>query len=77
MLDKSNLLGRVDPSYYANPLLLVNATAGSTTAPASLSMVNGQLLITPNAGFTGMLFVEITATDGALTTRKTVVVTVK
>jgi hypothetical protein len=55
-------IAQLDPSYNANPSLLVNAQPGQGQATVSLS--GAQLTITPNAGFTGLLYVTATVSDG-------------
>jgi hypothetical protein len=77
MLSDADLLGRVDPSYYANPLLLVDMAAPSSMAPpATLSVAGAQLTVTPNAQFSGPIYVVVTATDGQTSVKKTFVVNV-
>ena len=56
------LVAQLDPSYNANPSLLLNAQAGQGQATVSLS--GATLTITPNAGFSGLLFVTATVSDG-------------
>src|SRR5205085_1986678 len=78
ILSDKNLLGRVDPSYYANPLALISTPAPtSNAAPATLSVSGSRLTVTPVAGFSGTVYVEIVASDGVLSTRKTFVVAVR
>jgi hypothetical protein len=57
------LVAQLDPSYNANPSLLVNAQPGQGQATVSIS--GAQLTITPNAGFTGVLYVTATVSDGS------------
>jgi hypothetical protein len=84
MLSDADLLARVDPIYYANPLLLtalpMTATAAATSmsavAVASMSISGSQLTVTPAASFTGNLFVVITASEGSFTTKKSFMVSV-
>jgi hypothetical protein len=67
-------VAQLDPSYNANPSLLVNARPGQGQATASIS--GAQLTITPNAGFTGVLYVTATVTDGQASASQTFTVTV-
>jgi hypothetical protein len=55
-------IAQLDPSYNANPSLLVNAQPGQGQATVSLS--GSTLTITPNAGFSGVLYVTATVSDG-------------
>ena len=57
------LIAQLDPSFSANPGLLVNAQAGQGQATASAS--GSSLTITPSSGFSGVLFVTATASDGS------------
>jgi len=52
----------LDPSYNANPSLLVNAQPGQGQATDSVS--GATLTITPKAGFMGVLYVTATVTNG-------------
>src|SRR5262249_55938219 len=56
------LVAQLDPSYNANPGLLVNAQPGQGQATVSLS--GAQVTITPNSGFAGPLFVTATVSNG-------------
>jgi hypothetical protein len=67
----------LDPSVYANPMLLLNAKApeaatgvtvngGTTSVP-----VNGMLTLAAPTSFVGSFQVTVTTTDGALTTTQT------
>src|SRR5262249_957617 len=56
------LVAQLDPSYNANPGLLLNAQPGQGQATVSIS--GSTLTITPNAGFTGVLYVTASVTDG-------------
>jgi serine protease AprX len=78
MLSDRNLLGRVDAAYYADPRLLVGVTAPASNAPpAALWLTGSRLTVTPSAGVTGSLFVEIVASAGGVSARKTFVVAVR
>ena len=78
MLSDASFLGRVDPSYYTNPLALVSVPAPASNVPPAIYSVSGSLLtITPNAGYTGSFYVEIVASDGAMSTKRTVLVKVR
>jgi hypothetical protein len=77
-LSDANFLGRVDPSYYTNPIALVSVAPPPTNTPPAIYSVSGsQLTITPNSGFLGTFYVEITASDGVLSSKKTFAVTVR
>ncbi len=67
-------VAQLDPSYNANPSLLVNAQPGQGQASVSLS--GSTLTITPNAGFTGLLYVTATVSDGPGSASQTFVLTV-
>jgi hypothetical protein len=67
-------VAQLDPSDNANPGLLVNAQPGQGQATVSVS--GATLTITPNAGFTGLLFVTATASDGYLSASRAFQVTV-
>ena len=58
-------VAQLDPSYNANPSLLVNAQPGQGQATVSIS--GSTLTITPNAGFSGLLYVTATVSDGYAT----------
>jgi hypothetical protein len=57
-----SFVAQLDPSYNANPSLLVNAQPGQGQARVSIS--GAQVTITPNSGFAGQLFVTATASNG-------------
>src|SRR5262249_59848457 len=67
-------LAQLDPSYNANPSLLVNAQPGQGQTTVSLS--GSTLTITPNAGFTGVLYVTATVSDGYASASQTFQLTV-
>jgi ELWxxDGT repeat protein len=68
------LVAQLDPSYNANPSALVNAQPGQGQATVSLS--GSTLTITPNAGFSGLLYVTATVSDGYATASQAFKVTV-
>ena len=68
------LIAQLDPSYNANPTLLV--TAGPGQGQAATSIVGSSLSILPNSGFTGVLFVTATVSDGYNTASQTFQLTV-
>ncbi len=76
VLQDAQLLGRVDPMYYANPLLLTGMTAPPTTPPATIWIYGSQLYVTPNPGYTGPIYVELAASNGSQTVRKTFIIVV-
>src|SRR5262249_43790062 len=55
-------VAQLDPSVNANPNLLLNAQPGQ--GQATVSVTGSTLTITPNAGFTGLLFVTASVSDG-------------
>src|SRR5262249_17615301 len=57
------LVAQLDPSYFANPRLLLGAQPVQGQATVSLS--GSTLTITPDAGFSGLLYVTATVSDGA------------
>jgi hypothetical protein len=59
---------------YSDPSLLYNAQPGQGQATVSLS--GSTLTLTPNAGFTGLLYVTATVSDGSLSASQTFKVTV-
>src|SRR5205814_7491260 len=63
------LVAQLDPSYNANPGLLVNAQPGQGQATVSVS--GAQLTIAPNAGFTGVLYVTATVSNGSVSASQT------
>jgi hypothetical protein len=68
------LVAQLDPSYNANPSLLVNAQPGQ--GQASVTVSGSTLTIKPNAGFTGLLFVTATVSDGYLSASRAFQLTV-
>jgi hypothetical protein len=67
-------VAQLDPSYNANPSLLVNAQPGQGQATVGLS--GAQVIITPNAGFTGVLYVTAMVTSAHGSASQTFKVTV-
>jgi hypothetical protein len=67
-------VAQLDPSYNANPGLLLNAQPGQGQATVSVS--GSTLTITPNSGFTGVLYVTAMVSDGHLSASQTFKVTV-
>src|SRR5262249_59691327 len=68
------LVAQLDPSYNANPGLLRGAQPVQGQATVSLS--GSTLTITPDAGFSGLLYVTATVSDGSATASQTFKVTV-
>ena len=66
---KSTLVDTLSPAYYANPALLHNAQTPSLTSISSTSVaatVSGNTLtVTREAGFTGVLCVQVSVSDGS------------
>lgn len=69
-------IGAVDRSYYQDPALLF-AAARSSANPATVSISGNQLTINPANGYTGILLVTVSASDGALSTARTFNLTVR
>jgi hypothetical protein len=67
------LIATLNPSYWANPALLYNATP---TAGTILSWSGSELTVTPDPSFTGLLFVTVTASDGLTSASDTFTLTV-
>jgi hypothetical protein len=68
------LVAQLDPSYNAHPSLLLNAQPGQ--GQASVTVSGSTLTITPNAGFTGVLYVTAMVSDGHLSASQTFKLTV-
>jgi hypothetical protein len=68
------LIAQLDPSYNADPSLLINAQPGQGQATVSIS--GPQLTLTPDAGFAGLLYVTATVSDGSLSASQAFTVTV-
>jgi subtilisin family serine protease len=63
-LGPNPLVARLDPSYWANPNLLLNAVPGPSTA--TFTVAGSTLTVRPNSGVTGSFGVAATASDGLL-----------
>jgi len=74
-LAASTLLATLDPSYYANPSLLVNATA-PPSPPVALSMSGNQLTVTSSTTYIGTYKVVANVSDGFTTTSQSFLVSV-
>jgi hypothetical protein len=68
------LVANLDPSYWADPYLLLNATPGP--APALTPVTGTTLTIAPDSGFLGTFGVMVTASDGVRSDAKFFNVTV-
>ena len=73
-LTAANLVATLDPTFYAEPRLLWNANPPVTPA-LTLSFQGNQLTIQRPASLTGVFFIDMTVSDGWLTTRRTMQVT--
>lgn len=73
-LTAANLVATLDPTFYAEPRLLWNANPPVTPA-LTLSFQGNQLTIQRPASLTGVFFIDVTVSDGWLTTRRTMQVT--
>jgi hypothetical protein len=67
-------VAQLDPSYNANPSLLINIQPGQ--GQATISIRGNSLMITPNTGFRGVLYVTATVSNGYLSASQTFKVTV-
>jgi len=57
-------VGKLGATFYANPLLLVDAAAPTAVADGSVSVSGNNLIITPKTGFSGVLNIQATVSDG-------------
>jgi subtilisin family serine protease len=74
MMQSSNLIATLDPSFYADPSKLWNAPAPAT--PNLSATVSGnQLTIARNSAFVGAAVIEVVVSDGFATTKKQFTVT--
>jgi hypothetical protein len=69
------LIANIGASYYTNPNLLLNATAATAPATASVSS-SGVLLVQPAAGYQGSFTVQVTVSNGTKTATQSFTVTV-
>jgi subtilisin family serine protease len=70
----ATLIGKLDASHYADPSKLWNAAASAPVATATVA--NGRLTVTLlQTSYRGPVSVDVTATDGLIAVKKTVVVT--
>ena len=74
MLSPTNLVATLDPSVYADPSKLWNATS-AVAASATVKIANGQATVTVAQGYHGTVTVLVTVSDGTATVTKTVTVT--
>ena len=56
------LIATLAATYYTDPTLLFNAAPGG--GPATVSVTDTTLTVTPNAGFTGVFYVNVSVSDG-------------
>ena len=75
MMSVTNLVAKLDPSVYADPSKLWNATPGSVAAAATVTIANGKVQVTVAQGYHGTVNVDVTVSDGTTTVKKTVTVT--
>jgi hypothetical protein len=70
-LTPANLVATLDPMFYTDPRLLTNANP--PVAPALMFSFQGnQLTIQRPATLTGVFFIDVTVSDGWLTTKRTI-----
>lgn len=74
-MDPKNLIATLDPTYYNDPTLLLNAQPG-VSAPIAVSVAGTQLTVAAAASASGSYQVEVTASDGALAARQSFTVTI-
>lgn len=74
MLSPTNVMAKLDPSVYADPSKLWNATP-PVAAAATVKIANGQVTVTVAQGYHGTVTVLVTVSDGLTTVTKTVAVT--
>lgn len=71
-----SLISKLDPAYYADPTLLIDAPPDAAT-PVSISIdSSNNLMIDPQAGFVGKLLVGVDASGGGRFDHQTVIVDV-
>ncbi|MCS7045021.1 MAG: S8 family serine peptidase [Gemmataceae bacterium] len=75
-MSTTNLVAKLDASYYARPELLWNAKP-ETPPVAEIKIVGNRLTIVPPAKFVGVLMLEAEVSDGSATVRRTFIVRVK
>jgi subtilisin family serine protease len=75
-LQSANLTATLDPKFYADPSLLWNAQATTTTNP-TLSISGNRLTITAPAGAAGSLQIQVGASDGSLSATQTFTLTIR
>jgi hypothetical protein len=73
-LTAANLVATLDPSVYAEPRLLWNANP-PVTPPLTISFQGNQMTIERPASLTGVFFLDVTVSDGWLTAKRTIQVT--
>ena len=59
-----NVIANIDPSAYADPTKLTNASTGGV----AVSVVGGQVIVAPAANFVGKIFVTLSVSDGIAAT---------
>ncbi len=73
-LTAGNLIASLDPGVYTEPRLLCNANPPLTPA-LTFSIAGNQLTIQRPASLTGIFFIDVTVSDGWLTAKRTIQVT--
>jgi hypothetical protein len=68
----STLVASLGAKYYADPRLLWKAKARAL--PVKLSFAGDELIVNPN-GYVGSLIIEVTASDGKMSTKKQFIMT--
>ncbi len=74
-LQPGNLIATLDPSVYVDPSLLWNAKAPSTPQ-VTVALQGSKLTVTALNGYHGSFYIEIAASDGFTTTKKTYFITI-
>ncbi len=69
-MQASNLVGKLDARFYSDPSLLWNAQLSSAPLP-TMTIVGGQLQIPTSAAFSETYQIEVTASDGVDSVKRT------
>ncbi len=63
-VDNTSLIANLDPAYYDDPMLLINAEP----MPVTVEILGDEIVINPAANYAGTFTVEVSASDGSSTT---------
>ncbi|HUG92709.1 MAG TPA: hypothetical protein VML55_17845, partial [Planctomycetaceae bacterium] len=75
-LSGSTVVATLDSSFWAEPARLYNAAPPSASTDSSVSVDGNQIVVTPHAGFTGVLRLRISVSDGLTSVSRTILVNV-